>query len=244
MPNKSIDVVFLVDATGSMFEAIDGLKASIKNFFVYLTDTERNAKSFQDWRAKIVGFRDVEADEEWIVNNPFVTTREEVEEQLDALEAKGGGDEPEDLLDALLVVANMDSPAERGGTADGFQWRHRRDAARAIVAFTDATYHPNAKLPFNNNAAFDDVARVLDSQRVILELVTPVTPFDDSVDPNVFRAMHEDLGSANRAEYLPLTNRQGSPMSFQDIPKNLDAFNQFMEQLGKSISESIDPVAL
>ena len=85
MPNKSIDVVFLVDATGSMYDAIDGLKASIKNFFSYMTDPERNEKSFQDWRAKVVGFRDVESDDEWIVNNPFVTTREEIEAQLDAL---------------------------------------------------------------------------------------------------------------------------------------------------------------
>ena len=117
----AIDLVFLVDATGSMGEVIDGLKASIRDFFAYLTDEGRNDLSISDWRAKVVGYRDITADEEWIVNNPFVTTREELEAQLDALEAKGGGDPPEDLLDALLVVADMEEPAERGGEADGFK---------------------------------------------------------------------------------------------------------------------------
>lgn len=239
MANKNpIDLVFLVDSTGSMFEAIDGLKKSIKDFFAYLTDETRNDLSIHDWRAKVVGFRDVEADEEWIVNNPFVTTREEIEAQLDGLEACGGGDEPEDLLDALLLVSNMESPAERGGAADGFQWRHRKDAARAIVAFTDATYHPKARLPFHNEATFEDVARTLDAQRVILEIVTPVNPFNSDVDQKVFQGMHDDLAMANRAEHLPLRDRQGNPMSFQDIPRNLDQFQRFMEQLGKTISQS------
>lgn len=240
MANTAIDIVFLVDATGSMSEAIGGLKDSIRYFFEYLTDKGRNEKSFQDWRAKIVGYRDVEADEEWLVNNPFVTSKDEVEAQLDALEAEGGGDEPEDLLDALLIVANMESPAARGGAADGFQWRHRKDAARAIVAFTDATYHPNAKLPFHNNATWEDVARVVDSQRIIFEIVTPVYPENSDVDPKLFKNIYSDLGTANRTEYVQLRDRQGNPMAFRDIPKNIDQFSEFMVALGKSISNSCD----
>lgn len=243
----AIDLVFLVDATGSMGSVIDGLKASIKDFFAYLTDEERNDLSIHDWRAKIVGYRDVVADEEWIVPNPFVLTREELETQLDALEAKGGGDAPEDLLDALLIVANMDEPAERGGAADGFQWRHHRDAARGVVVFTDASYHKQAKLPLHNGATWEDVARRLMEKRVILEIVTPVEPHSgpeaEEVDPATFTKMYEDLGATDMGEYIQMKDEQGYPMSFQDIPRNLGLFRRFMEQLAKSIAASaaIDP---
>lgn len=239
----AIDLVFLVDATGSMGETIDGLKTSIKDFFAYLTDEERNDLSIRDWRAKIVGYRDVEADEEWIVNNPFVTTREALEAQLDALEAKGGGDPPEDLLDALLVVADMEEPVSRGGAADGFQWRHHRDAARGVVVFTDASYHTKCVLPFHNGATWEDVARRLMERRVILEIVTPVRPYASEdmgeVSAETFAKMFEyELGAADKAEYLPLKDAQGNPMSFKDIPRNMGAFRKFMQQLAKSISAS------
>ncbi len=245
---QAIDLVFLVDATGSMGSMIDGLKASIKDFFAYLTDAGRNEMGIGDWRAKVVGYRDIAADEEWIVNNPFVGTREELESQLDALEAKGGGDAPEDLLDALLVVANMEEPTERGGAADGFQWRHHRDAARGVVVFTDASYHVRAKLPFHNAATWEDVARRIMERRVILEIVTPLKPHSgpeaEEVDAETFARMYADLASARFGEYVPLCDEQGNPMSFQDIPRNLGLFRRFMGQLAKSISASAaaDPV--
>ncbi|MBQ6245418.1 MAG: VWA domain-containing protein [Kiritimatiellae bacterium] len=244
----AIDLVFLVDATGSMGEVIDGLKASIRDFFAYLTDEGRNDLSISDWRAKVVGYRDITADEEWIVNNPFVTTREELEAQLDALEAKGGGDPPEDLLDALLVVADMEEPAERGGEADGFQWRHHRGTARGVVVFTDASYHPKCVLPFHNGATWEDVARRIAERRVILEIVTPVkphaTPDMQEVDAETFTRMYDDLATARFGEYLPLCDEQGNEMPFQSIPRHMGLFRKFMGQLAASISASAaaDPV--
>lgn len=244
----AIDLVFLVDATGSMGEAIDGIKDSIKDFFAYLTDEAKNDLSIRDWRAKVVGYRDVKEDDEWIVNNQFVTTRGELEAQLDALEAKGGGDPPEDLLDALLVVADMEEPTTRGGEADGFQWRHHRDAARGVVVFTDASYHPKCALPFHNGATWEDVARRLMERRVILEIVTPVKPYSTEdmgeVSAETFAKMYQyELGATDKAEYLPLRDVQGNPMSFKEIPRNMGVFRNFMEQLAKSISASasIDP---
>lgn len=244
----AIDLVFLVDATGSMGEVIDGLKASIKDFFAYLTDDGRNDLSISNWRAKVVGYRDADYDDEWIVNNPFVTTREELEAQLDALEAKGGGPPPESLLDALLVVADMEEPAERGGEADGFQWRRHRDAARGVVVFTDASYHPKCALPFHNEATWEDVARRIAERRVILEVVTPSRPHSGpdagEVDADTFVKMYMDLCSVRFAEHLRLCDEQGNPISFEAIPRELGEFRRFMGQLAASISASaaIEPV--
>lgn len=177
---RVVDIVFLVDATGSMSNCIDGLKVGLKNFFAYLTDEERNKLSIRNWRAKIVGYRDVDFDDEWIINNPFVTTVEDVNSQIDPIVADGGGDEPESLIDALLTVANMEE-AGRASEPDGYQWRNYRDAARAIVVFTDATYHPRAQREDYNGATYEDVARKMGEKSIILGVVTPAEPFDKSV---------------------------------------------------------------
>ena len=58
-----------------------------------------NAAPVRDWRGKVVGFRDIEAAQgeglPWIVDNSFVTDANALKAQLAALEAAGGGDEPE-----------------------------------------------------------------------------------------------------------------------------------------------------
>ena len=135
---RVVDLVFLVDVTGSMRPCIDGLKDSIDKFFQHLTNEEENKLAIRDWRAKVVGYRDVSYDKDnWLDNNPFVTSAEEIHQQLDALKAKGGGDEPESLLDALLTIADMEETSHQENP-DPFKWRHRRDAARAVCVFTDA----------------------------------------------------------------------------------------------------------
>ncbi len=238
---RVVDIVFLVDATGSMRDCIDGLKVGLKNFFAYLTDEERNKLSIRNWRAKIVGYRDVDFDDEWIVNNPFVTTVEDVNSQIDPIVADGGGDEPESLIDALLTVANMEE-ADRASEPDGYQWRNYRDAARAIVVFTDATYHPRAQREDYNGATYEDVARKMAEKRIILEVVTPAEPFDKSVAREDFEDCYKKLAMADKAEYLPLRTAQGLPMDFQDIPSNINLFRNFMEQLAKTVSASVAEV--
>ena len=61
----------------------------------------------------MVGYRDIEAAESeglpWIVDNEFVREPSELKAQLSALQANGGGDEPESLLDTLYKVATMEA---------------------------------------------------------------------------------------------------------------------------------------
>lgn len=241
---RVVDIVFLVDVTGSMRPCIDGLKDSIDKFFRHLTNEEENKLAIRDWRAKVVGYRDVAYDKDnWFDNNPFVSTADEIHGQLSALKARGGGDEPESLLDALLTIADMEETTHQE-TPDPFKWRHRRDAARAVCVFTDATYHPTAQLEKYVGCDYKDVARKIGEKRIILELITPFDPEDRGVSHEDFENCYRQLGEADKAEYLQLADLQGNPFAFDDIPNHLDVFENFIKQMAKTLSATVEPIEL
>ncbi len=104
-----VDIVVLLDVTGSMQECIDAVKGSISTFINELEAKDTNNEApIKDWRMKICGYRDHQADgDNWFVDNPFVREAAAVQSQLNAanMQAKGGGDEPEwaspGLMDTL-----------------------------------------------------------------------------------------------------------------------------------------------
>ena len=106
-----VDIVFLLDITGSMQPSIDALRDNINGFVKSLAEPDANGGSpVKDWRIKVVGYRDASSDgAQWWEEFPFSTSVNEVKSQMAILEAKGGGDEPESLLDALYNVAKMPS---------------------------------------------------------------------------------------------------------------------------------------
>ena len=126
------DIVFLVDVSGSMSPCIDALRRNIEAFIDSLSQGDaNNAAPVRDWRGKVVGYRDIEAAQAeglpWIVDNSFVRDAGALKAQLGTLQANGGGDEPESLLDALYTVASMEaSPkglADRGSCKMALQER-------------------------------------------------------------------------------------------------------------------------
>lgn len=123
------DIVFLVDSTGSMKPCIDQLKSSIGEFCRQLSSGNQAV----DWRARVVGFRDRDEDgADWMVGeqSAMIATEAELGQQLEALVASGGGDDPESGLDALLV-AGRDTP-----------WRPIGTAHRLVVVLTDQPPKP------------------------------------------------------------------------------------------------------
>lgn len=73
MKRIAADIVFLIDASGSMGNCIDRLRENIMMFFRKLTESDidvRGSPLVGDWRAKVVGFRDVEVDgDKWLEDN-------------------------------------------------------------------------------------------------------------------------------------------------------------------------------
>lgn len=232
------DVVFLIDISGSMSPIIDALRKNIEAFVDSLSSGDaNNAAPVRDWRAKVVGFRDIEAAAseglEWLEDHPFVRDAVALKAQLGQLQAQGGGDEPESLLDALYKVATMEASPKGAQSEDANKWRYRSEAARVIVVFTDASYKETMSIPEAKGGALQDVANVVMANRIILSLFAPNFEGYD-------RLSQIDKSEWEVVEYEGL-NAQEALQKFTADPAN---FRTTLKQLAASVSRSAETVAL
>jgi hypothetical protein len=132
----SVDLVVLIDATGSMSGILDQVKDRAINFFTDLDElmTEKS-KSVDQLRIRVIAYRDFYADaaDDALIESPFYTLPEnglEFTRTVQGIAPFGGGDEPETGLEAL--AAAMRSPWAQGAS------RRRQ----VVVVWTDASAHP------------------------------------------------------------------------------------------------------
>lgn len=232
------DLVFLVDVSGSMSTCIDALRRNIEAFIDTLSRGDaNNAPPVRDWRAKVVGYRDLEAAEgeglPGIVDNPFVRDAAALKAQLGGLEALGGGDEPESLLDALYKVASMEAVPKGAQSEDANKWRYRSDAARVVIVFTDASFKETMVLPEAKGGSLQDVANLVMANRIILSLFAPNFEGYD-------RLSQIDKSEWEVVEFEGL-NPQEALQKFTSDPVN---FRNTLKQLAASVSRSAETVAL
>ena len=137
----TVDMVFCIDATGSM-EDDTGLQDKIinmvkKNALHFYDDfcltMSKKRKLVQQLRVRVVAFRDYLEDREkaMLVTNFFLLPQQarEFEACINSIHADGGGDIPEDGLEALAYAIR--SP----WTTEGEKQRH------VIVVWSDAGTH-------------------------------------------------------------------------------------------------------
>ena len=232
------DLVFLIDVSGSMAPCIDALRRNIEVFVDSLSRGDaNNAAPVKDWRGKVVGYRDIESAEHeglpWIVDNEFVRDAGALKAQLAALQAAGGGDEPESLLDALYQVASMEAVPKGSQQEDPRKWRYRSDAARVVVVFTDASFKETLNLPQAKGGSLQDVANIVMANRIILSLFAPNFEGYD-------RLSQIDKSEWEVVEYEGL-NPQEALQKFTSDPVN---FRNTLKQLAASVSRSAETVAL
>ena len=232
------DLVFLIDVSGSMAPCIDALRRNIEVFIDSLSRGDaNNAAPVKDWRGKVVGYRDIESAEHeglpWIVDNEFVRDAGALKGQLTALQAAGGGDEPESLLDALYQVASMEAVPKGSQQEDATKWRYRSDAARVVIVFTDASFKETMNLPQAKGGSLQDVANIVMANRVILSLFAPNFEGYD-------RLSQIDKSEWEVVEYEGL-NPQEALQKFTSDPVN---FRNTLKQLAASVSRSAETVAL
>jgi outer membrane protein OmpA-like peptidoglycan-associated protein len=110
-----VDFVFVLDITGSMQNKIDMLKANIVKFTEVL-----NLRGI-DYRLGLVLF----SDDLEMVYQP-ITDVTKFQQWLTEVKTKGGGDEPENALEALEAAAKI---------------KYRDFADKVTVLITDASYH-------------------------------------------------------------------------------------------------------
>ncbi len=184
----NVDIVMCIDATGSMASIINEVKANALSFyrkFVDEMEAQEPPKSVQQLRIKVIAFRDYGVDSEPMVESKFFVLDEEGDqfhEFVDRIEATGGGDEPENSLEALALAMKSD------WVRTGAVRRH------VIMMFTDASALPlgarkgkggyNADLP----ADMAELREMWEGQAMekrakrLLVFAPDCTPWSDMVD--------------------------------------------------------------
>jgi hypothetical protein len=117
-----LDVVFVIDTTGSMSDEIDRIKSTL----LTVTDQVKNSDRPVDLRYGAVLYRDI-GDEYLTRHTPLTTDLEGFDAKLQQIEANGGGDGPESYNQGLAVAV------------DQMDWRS--DAAKLVFLVADAQPH-------------------------------------------------------------------------------------------------------
>ncbi|CAN5619055.1 hypothetical protein BH11PSE7_BH11PSE7_19130 [soil metagenome] len=124
-----LDLVFLIDATGSMGDEIAKLKASMRA----VADQIAQLPGRPDTCYGLVAYRD-RGDAFLTRTHDFTDDLGAFQQQLSRVQAQGGGDMPEALNEALHEVVH------------GLSWR--ADAARLVVLVADAPPHLDYGAPY------------------------------------------------------------------------------------------------
>ena len=232
------DIVFLLDISGSMQPCLDGLVDNIASFVMTLKDgADANTPSvISDWRIKICGYRDAELDgSDWWEESPFIANDvNKVTESLKTLQAKGGGDEPESLLDGIFKVATL-PVAEKGAQPEGDKWRDRNEAARIVIVFTDATYKPTMSIPEAAGGTLDDIVNKVTEMKLKLCCFVPEG-----------QECYYSLAEIDKTELEEIPGLLGKREMMIEYTQDKAHFQKVMEQLAKTVSKSAaqDAVAL
>lgn len=126
----NVDLVMCIDGTGSMGKCIDQVKAKALTFSDMFRDAMEEAdKTVDKLRVKVIVFRDYGVDAEPMTESKFFTLPDdsvEFSSFVNDIEPSGGGDAPENSLEAIATALKSD------WATDGFKQRH------AVLMFTDA----------------------------------------------------------------------------------------------------------
>lgn len=130
----SVDMTLCIDATGSMGSIINRVKTNALRFHEDLSSSmAEKSKNIDTLRLKVVVFRDYYADgDQAMKESPFFTlpdNKDAFSAFVNSITADGGGDEPENGLEALALAIKSD-------------WSKSGDKRRQIiVVWTDASAH-------------------------------------------------------------------------------------------------------
>lgn len=161
----NVDIVMCIDCTGSMGDLLDTVKGKALRFYPDLkAKCDEKGKEISELRIRVIGFRDFYADNEYaILDSGFFNIPEQEADFKDfvtRLQPEGGGDEPENGLEALAMAINSD------WTKGGDRRRH------VIVVWSDASTHPlglerckNEYYPQNMPTDFNELTNWWDGEQ-------------------------------------------------------------------------------
>ena len=212
-----VDVIFLIDVSGSMGPAIDKLTENIGVFIENIDDS-----LVKEAKIKIGSFSDLDVDPSHLALNlerPFRDKskvdllKKDLKECRDIVYMGLGGDEPESSLDAIYKA--IDEFKE--------DWSKRR---RCIVLFTDAHSKPlNEKtIPhISEEERFNVLVQKILGNHIDLFIYGPL-------DRNFSNLSNQ---APQRVIYEAINKDGSSPV---EALRNLD-FSRVLETLGKTVSQ-------
>ena len=103
--DTNLDLMFIMDLTGSMGVWLEEAQKSIKDIIEEITDNNPGSKI----RISFIGYKDFKDENEERVYNSkeFTEDINEINEFISGLDCFGGGDIPEDIVGALKLALNM-----------------------------------------------------------------------------------------------------------------------------------------
>ncbi|EAR20364.1 vWA domain-containing protein [Nitrococcus mobilis] len=130
----AVDLVFCIDKTSSMVPLIRRVKENALKFHEDLSARmEEMNKRIDELRIRVVAFGDIYADgDDWLEESDFFNLPDQIDEYknfVTDINAKGGGDDPENGLEGLALSLQSD------WTKGGDRRRH------VIVVWTDTSAH-------------------------------------------------------------------------------------------------------
>ncbi len=130
----NVDIVMCIDATGSMAPIINEVKSNALTFYEkFASAMEDSDKSVDILRVKVIVFKDYICDSEPMKESRFFELPRdsaEFKNFVNGIEPTGGGDTPENALEAIALAVKSDWTTMYG------KKRH------AILVFTDAPALP------------------------------------------------------------------------------------------------------
>ena len=124
MARPTVEVAFVLDTTGSMGGLLDGAKRKIWSIATSVVDANPDA----DIRLGLVAYRDI--GDEYVTRTFDLTSDiQDIYGNLLDLKARGGGDWPESINEALDVAVNK------------LHWTEGKDAHRIVFLVGDAPPH-------------------------------------------------------------------------------------------------------
>jgi hypothetical protein len=202
------DIVFCIDATGSMGPCIESVLANIDAFVRSLETSMPNNPV--DWRARVIVYRDFSVDADGLVNSfDFVNTANALKAQLDSIQASGGGDEPESTLDVMWYAIKAS------------KWRTTGAVHKVIVVFTDATPIPNL------NARTLSELRVIDDLEALKEKI-----MEDRIKLFMFTQRHPIYDEISKWSRVDIQQFDNAVAALATID-----FKPIMEKIGKTVSQ-------
>ena len=243
-----VDIVFLLDVTGSMDKCLAALKTNLANFTQTIGDNLKGGVNDPvitlDARYKVCGYRDQSCDgDKWFIDFPFVRNIDEVKTHMNHADmtACGGGDEPESLLDGLYKVGMMPVSGTQE-LEDPNKWR--RGVRHCILIFSDATFK-NATLPeIAGLGAADIFNKIADKKPVLFGLLPEWSGYDDlSAFPHS-QITYYIKGPAVTNLGKPGPEGEAAQIAavtaLEKMSVDKDTFKSFIEILGKSLSKEVE----